>query len=128
MHSIDPYESPLFDQGPLSGEGDELVRRLRGLKWTEVDPQLRFRCWEDFSQKLADRGLSDGPPSPPTAIANSSRDVYEFSRGGPRRSSGELRLPNLFRRVSLSQGPGGRLDLARPLSRRGGLSPAARLV
>jgi hypothetical protein len=126
MHSIDPYETPLFDQGPLSGEGDELVRRLRGLKWTEVDPQLRFRCWEQFSQKLADRGVADDQSTPPTA---DSRSVYEFSRGERlRRSTGELRLPNLFRRVSLSQGPGGRLDLGRPLSRRGGLSPAARFV
>ena len=127
MHSIDPHETPIFDQGPLSGEGDELVRRLRGLKWTEVDPQLRFRCWEQFSEKLADRGLSDEPPAPPAAA--DSRSVYEFSRGeGSKGRTGELRLPNVFRRVSLSQGPGGRLDLGRPLSRRGGLSPAARLV
>lgn len=126
MHSIDPYETPLFDQGPLSGEGDELVRRLRGLKWTEVDPQLRFRCWEEFSQKLAAKGLADGPPAPPTATAG--RDVYEFSRGERPKRTGELRLPNVFRRVSLAQGPGGTLSLGRPLSRRAGLTPATRFV
>ncbi len=127
MHSIDPYETPLNDQGPLSGEGDELVRRLRGLKWTEVDPQLRFRCWEEFSRKLADKGVAAGSSAQPAARAG--RDVYEFSRGeGSKGRTGELRLPNLFRRVSLSQGPGGRLDLSRPLARGAGLTAAARLI
>lgn len=126
MHSINPQGTPQFGYGPLAGEGDELVRRLRGLKWTEVDPQLRFRCWEEFSQKLAERAAFNEAPS---TASGESREVYEFSRGDrARRTTGELRLPNILRRVA--QGPGGRLDLARPsLARRPGLSLAsARLI
>lgn len=123
MHSTDPFETSSSDQGLLIGEGDELVRRLRGLKWTEVDPELRFRCWEQFSQRLAEKGLA---PSSSPAVADGG-DVYAFSRGERlRRTTGELRLPGRLRRVA--QGPGGRLDLARPLSRRTGLSLAARVA
>ncbi len=124
MHSFDPHETSQVGHG-VAGEGDELVRRLRGLKWTEVDPQLRFRCWEEFSRRLADAGPESSAPG---SRAAADRDVYEFSRGGqPRRSTGEPRLPSLLRRVS--QGPGGRLDLGGPsIGRRPGLSLAARLV
>lgn len=119
MYSIDPFETPQFGPGPLVGESDELVRRLRGLKWTEVDPKLRFRCWEEFSQKLAENGLAAAESGP----ARENGDSYAFTRGERlRRTTGELRLPGRLRRAS--QGPGGRLDLARPLSRRAGLNLA----
>lgn len=120
MHSIDPHDTPRFD--PLVAENDELVRRLRALKWTEVDPRLRFRCWEAFSKKLN----ASGPPAAAGAGAD-SRDIYEFSRSeGLRRATPELRLPPLLRRAS--QGPGTRLDVARPLSRRAGLDLATRVA
>lgn len=118
MHPIDPYASPGYGGDAVLGEDDELVRRLRALKWTEVDPQLRFRCWEEFSRKLEEGGL---PAGSRPARAGDGGDLYAFTRGsGPRRTTGELQLPGLLRRVA--QGPGGRLDLARPPARRGGLA------
>jgi len=44
----------------IRGEDDELVRRLRTLQWPEVSPELRQRCWEEFSRRIADRQAMPG--------------------------------------------------------------------
>lgn len=34
-------------------EDDELIRRLRNLKWPEVQPEVRERCWREFQKRIA---------------------------------------------------------------------------
>jgi hypothetical protein len=58
-----------------SPEDDELVRRLRSLDWPEVSPELRKRCWEEFSGRLTDQ---NGRPAASAARALGER--YAFSR------------------------------------------------
>lgn len=36
----------------LESEDDPLVRRLRNLKWPEVRPELRERCWKAICEKV----------------------------------------------------------------------------
>ena len=37
---------------PGSAVDDDLVRRLRGLKWPEVPPDVKDRCWEQFRERI----------------------------------------------------------------------------
>ena len=36
-------------------EDDELVQRLRNLEWAHVQPELRDRCWKEFSQRIKEK-------------------------------------------------------------------------
>jgi hypothetical protein len=54
-------------------EHDTLVTRLQDLEWTEVRPELRQRCWEDFMGKLA------SGPKPVDGPARTG-ERYAFSR------------------------------------------------
>jgi len=36
----------------LESEDDPLVRRLRNLKWPEVRPELRERCWKAICERV----------------------------------------------------------------------------
>lgn len=54
----------------LQNEDDELVRRLRNLEWPRVRPELRQRCWEEFSRRIAEKQKEE----------DSSRAAYDFTR------------------------------------------------
>jgi hypothetical protein len=42
------------DFQPLLSEHEELVSRLRELRWPTVRPEVRERCWAAFNQRLAE--------------------------------------------------------------------------
>ena len=42
------------DFNTLTGEHEELVTRLRELRWPTVRPEVRERCWAAFNQRLAE--------------------------------------------------------------------------
>lgn len=60
----------------VATENEELIQRLRELEWPSVSPELRKRCWEDFSRRLENgRG--------PALVQGSRRatgERYAFSR------------------------------------------------
>jgi hypothetical protein len=68
----------------IRGDEDELVRRLRTLQWPEVSPELRERCWEEFSRRIADKQLSPADSGAHAAAADlgGAREYerHEFSR------------------------------------------------
>jgi hypothetical protein len=49
------YRSWPLDDGP-----SELIQRLRALRWPEVTPAVRQRCWEELSRQLADLSAPHG--------------------------------------------------------------------
>jgi hypothetical protein len=49
------YRSWPPEDGPT-----ELIQRLRTLRWPEVTPEVRQRCWEQLSQQVADLSAPDG--------------------------------------------------------------------
>src|SRR5439155_16374981 len=57
----------------LRPEHDALVARLRELEWTEVKPELRQRCWDQFRDRLT------GGAEAPRSIARTG-DRYSFTR------------------------------------------------
>ena len=58
----------------LRPEHDALVARLRHLEWTEVRPELRERCWDQFRDRLA----SGTAPEPRRTAGTTER--YAFTR------------------------------------------------
>ena len=66
------------DQVEFDGGTDALVQRLRRMKWPEVSPELRQRCWEEFSQKMSLR-LADGGADA-AAFHSGSVQRHEYSR------------------------------------------------
>src|SRR5258706_10266583 len=72
--TMNPFENRTPAVKP---EHDALVDRLQGLEWTEVRPELRERCWDDFMHKLAAGPRSlDGPAR--------TGERYAFSRADDR--------------------------------------------
>lgn len=67
-----------LDPDWIDPENDPLVRRLRDLEWAKVSPELRARCWERVSTRMAE--LPD--PRSNGAGVERMRDVarYDFSR------------------------------------------------
>lgn len=59
-------------------EGDPIVSRLRGLQWATITDDVRTRCWERVSGRLAT--LEERPPTPPAAAVRDTGDRYEFTR------------------------------------------------
>lgn len=76
MRAIDEY-SPDWNV-----EDDELVRRLRTLQWAPVAPELRERCWDDFSQRVAQRGAREDHAARGRAATNLS-ERYDCRRFVP---------------------------------------------
>lgn len=74
-------------------DDDEIVGRLRQLQWPDVSGELRERCWEEFSRRLADR------PSPDRSPLTQLGDRYAFTR---RRISESMR-PVTGERLSISR-------------------------
>jgi hypothetical protein len=71
LHELDPDW--------IDPENDPLVRRLRDLEWAKVSPDLRARCWERISTRMA--AVPD--PRANGAAVERVRDIaqrYEFSR------------------------------------------------
>lgn len=77
--------NPFENRSPwLKPEHDALVNRLQDLEWTEVRPELRERCWDDFMHRLASGAKSfDGPAR--------TGERYAFSRVGELRPVAEAR-------------------------------------
>jgi hypothetical protein len=58
MSSADHQEDFEQEFGPLE-------RRLRDMKWPDVEPGMRERCWRDFKRIAAEGGLgSPGADTP----------------------------------------------------------------
>lgn len=65
-------------------EDDELIRRLRQLEWPTVRPELKERCWQDFSRRMTG-GAQE---------AEAERTSLDFSRRNTvRRESYTRRTP-----------------------------------
>jgi hypothetical protein len=74
MHSFEDHH-----QDSLEFDGtDALVARLRRMKWPEVSPELKQRCWEEFSQKISLR-LANGPDDA-APFHGGSMHRHEYSR------------------------------------------------
>jgi hypothetical protein len=65
------------DFEPMLSEHEELVRRLRELRWPTVRPEVRERCWAAFNQRLADRWMPADEPRPSRRNAGTR---LEYSR------------------------------------------------
>ena len=66
-----------------SAENDQLVRRLRGLEWAPVAPELRERCWLDFNERIAQRDVrGEQEPARGRAATNLS-ERYDCRRFVP---------------------------------------------
>jgi hypothetical protein len=90
----DEYPTPGGPNGgPDEGES-ELARRLRELRWPEVSPEVRQRCWEELSQQVSDLG----DPSPGAARPVDALARVEYRRARQRRFWGR----------DNPDGPGGR--------------------
>ena len=63
-----PFEVHV-DGDPL-GRDDELVRRLRNLEWPEVSADVRQRCWEELTSRLAGNAPAAEPASEPQGDRN----------------------------------------------------------
>jgi hypothetical protein len=72
----------------------ELARRLRELRWPEVSPEVRQRCWEELSRQVA----ALGEPSPGAARLVDALARVEYRRARQRRFWGR----------DNPDGPGGR--------------------
>jgi hypothetical protein len=59
-------------------ENDPLVRRLRALQWADVPSDVRTRCWERISNRMAT--LEDKAPVPPAAAVRGDGERYEYTR------------------------------------------------
>ena len=77
MRAIDEY-SPDWDV-----EDDELVRRLRGLEWAAVAPELRDRCWVDFNDRIARRAAREDEQPVRSRAATNLSDRYDCRRFVP---------------------------------------------
>lgn len=99
-----------FDM-PRAG-GDELVRRLRRLSWPAVPEDVRDRCWEELSARLA--GPEPVAEESEAAAQPSRRNVgqrLEYTRRVPTRTAS--RLANAARTPLWAAGPQRRLSAAR---------------
>ena len=77
MRAIDEYSSD------WNVEDDELVRRLRTLQWAPVAPELRERCWEDFSGRIAQRAARQAAQPARGRAATNLSDRYDCRRFAP---------------------------------------------
>jgi hypothetical protein len=71
LHELDPDW--------IDPENDPLVRRLRDLEWAKVSPEMRARCWERISTRMAELPDTESVDEPVERL----RDVaqrYDFSR------------------------------------------------
>lgn len=75
----DDYKDDYDDE--WLNEDDELVKRLRNLQWHQVGPELRQRCWEEFSRRIAEKQRNEelGIKEPETETS----ERYDFSRFAP---------------------------------------------
>jgi hypothetical protein len=58
---------PLIDPARAADGEDEnspLVQRLRNLRWPQVPPGVRERCWREFQQRIASADLLAPEPEP----------------------------------------------------------------
>jgi hypothetical protein len=98
------------------GEGGELVRRLRNLEWPRVSSEVRARCWEQLTARVAEL---DGDVEEPDSDVQGDRNPFWHNEFTPRRSpvsgGGALR-----ERVAATR------TLGRPL--RGGHLPTRRVA
>ena len=77
MRAIDEY-SPDWNV-----QDDELVRRLRGLEWAPVAPELRERCWDDFSNRVAQRAERQAQEPARGRAATNLSERYDCRRFVP---------------------------------------------
>jgi hypothetical protein len=61
----------------LYAEDDPLVGRLRCLQWAEVPSEVRERCWERISSRIAELQARD--QTPPAPLIDTG-ERYAFSR------------------------------------------------
>jgi hypothetical protein len=64
------------------GEGDELVRRLRSLEWPRVSSEVRDRCWEQLTARVAEL---DGHVEEPGPGLQGDRNPFWHNEFTPRR-------------------------------------------
>jgi hypothetical protein len=72
-------------------DSDELVRRLRRLSWPTVPEDVRDRCWEELSVRLAGRETAaeeDGAAAQPSRRNVGHR--LEYTRRVPTRTASRL--------------------------------------
>jgi hypothetical protein len=70
LHELDPDW--------IDPENDPLVRRLRDLEWATVSSDLRARCWERISTRMAEMPDSRTADEPSERLRDVAR--YDFSR------------------------------------------------
>jgi hypothetical protein len=68
--------------GWFPSEEDELVQRLRGLEWPEIGSDVRRRCWQEFSERIA-RGGAGELAAGATVATRDVSDRYECTRRSP---------------------------------------------
>ena len=81
----------------FEGQEDELVRRLRGLEWPAVSPEVRDRCWREFERQLG-TGAPAADPPPEQARRNATRRESYTRRVPVARQplGGYVRAPRLW--------------------------------
>ncbi len=73
-----PYDENDLDW--FRDEEDELVRRLRGLEWPEVSPDVRQRCWEEFRRRISERQAGAAVAEAPGVGSYNVGERHAFSR------------------------------------------------
>lgn len=71
-----------YDPEGLQPEEDALARRLRRIQWPGVRSDLRERCWQEISRRIAELEPEPGDPLPATdpPINTTDSESYDFSR------------------------------------------------
>ena len=103
-----PFEVHV-DGDPLDrGDGDELVRRLHSLRWPEVSADVRQRCWEELTSRLA----GETPAAEPASEPQGDRNPYWRNEFTPRRTRVSSGDGALHERWTAARG------LSRPIAER----------
>jgi hypothetical protein len=73
---------------PRSERASELVQRLRMLRWPEVTPDVRQRCWEELSRQVTELTAAEGRLHPLREAT--PRAAFPPGSGGTRQGTGRL--------------------------------------
>jgi hypothetical protein len=69
-----------YDPDLLYADDDPLVRRLRTLEWAEAPEEVRQRCWERFSARIAELAAEDAESNAARMQGSRVEERYGFSR------------------------------------------------
>jgi hypothetical protein len=74
----DEYPDPGGQAGGSDESQRELARRLRELRWPEVTPEVRQRCWEELSRQVS--ALAEPSPGAGRPVDALARVEYRRAR------------------------------------------------